>query len=403
MDTHLSPKAGSALGATLLIAGCCIGAGMLGLPVMSGIAGFKPSVAMCVLGWLFMTTTALLILEINSWFSDEISIISMAGRTLGNGGKIAGWACFLFLFYALGVAYVAGSGELISAFVQEIASTAIPSWAGSLAVCLLFGIFVYMGTAAVDWFNRFLMAGLILSYVVIVALGAPHVNREYLHYQNWSFAPLILPVMIISFGFHNLVPSLSIYLKGDVNRLRTAIICGSAIPLFVYLIWEWMILGLVPLAGSNGFLEAADKGGMATEVLKNAVGIPWIPEIVGYFAFFAILTSFLGNSLSFVDFLADGLHVKKTHMGKFWLCLLVIVPPFALALAYPRIFLTALNYAGAFGAMILFGVMPALMVWAGRYRKKIEGRRLVPGGRAVLALVILFALWVMVVELIEVI
>lgn len=402
MDTvpASATKSGSLFGAILLITGCCIGAGMLGLPVISAVAGFKPSLLMFFLSWVFMTTTALLLLEVNLWFSDEVSIISMAGRTLGVAGKIVGWMCFIFLFYALGVAYIAGSGELIAMFIEEMTGLATPQWLGSLIISFIFGAFVYSGTFAVDLCNRVMMAGLVITYILLVVLGTPHVEVKNLQFQNWSAAALVLPVMIISFGFHNLIPSLTTYLKGDVRRLRLAILGGSCLALVVYLVWEWLILGLVP-TGNEGFERVVDEGNMATEILEKAVGALWVVNVAQYFAFFAIVTSFLGNSLSFVDFLSDGLKIKKDAVGKFWLCLMVIVPPFLLALAYPRIFLAALNYAGAFGAVILFGILPALMVWAGRYHKGFGTRRLVPGGKFVLFGIIAFAVWIMSMQLIN--
>jgi tyrosine-specific transport protein len=246
------------------------------------------------------------------------------------------------------------------------------------------------------------MFGLVASYLLLVAFGAPHVNKEYLLHSDWSFAVMVLPIMIISFGFHNMVPSLTTYLEGDARRLRLAIIAGSVIPLCIYLAWEWLMLGLVPLEGPGGFLELIDNGGMATELLRKAIGSSWVVEIAQYFAFFAILTSFLGNSLSFVDFLADGLKVKKDRRGKFVLCLLVIAPPFAMALAYPGIFLAALTYAGAFGAVILFGILPALMVWSGRYRCHLQGAKMVPGGKISLVLIIFFAIAVIALQLYDI-
>ena len=398
MDLVQTQRSGSLLGAILLIAGCCIGAGMLGLPVISAVAGFKPSLLMFLLGWLFMTATALLLLEVNLWFTHEVSLISMAGRTLGIAGKMVSWACFLFLFYALGVAYISGSGELMADMILQTTGIAIPQWMGSVMTCLVFGIFIYLGTFAVDLFNRTLMGGLILSYIFLVLLGAPHVDTKNLIYQNWSEATLLLPLMIISFGFHNLVPTLTTYLHGDVKRLRIAIVGGSALALVVYLIWVWLIMGLVPF-GHEGFSEVIDQGKMATEILKNAAGISWVVDLAQYFALFAILTSFLGNSLSFVDFLADGLKIKKDVLGKLYLSLLTIIPSLVLALIYPNMFLIALNYAGAFGAVILFGILPALMVWAGRYRKGFGTKALVPGGKATLIVIITFALWIMFTQL----
>lgn len=399
MKTQSKSQAGSVPGAILLIAGCCIGAGMLGLPVLSALSGFEPSLFMFLLSWLFMTSTALILLEVNLWFEDEVSIISMAERTLGTTGKVIGWACFVFLFYALGVAYIAGSGELISELGNELLGINIPQWVGSLAMSFFFGIFVYLGTKAVDLFNRFLMAGLILSYILLVVFGAPHVNLEYLKHKDWSLAVFVLPVMLISFGFHNLIPSLTTYLQRDAKRLRAAVICGSALPLLVYLIWEWLILGLVPIDGEGGFRQILDQGELATQALKAAAGSLWVVDIAQYFAFFAILTSFLGNSLSFVDFLADGLKVQKDAKGKLLLCLLVIVPPFILALMYPHIFLMALNYAGAFGAVILFGILPALMVWSGRYYKKFGQEPQLAGGKFALTLILLFAFAVICLQL----
>jgi tyrosine-specific transport protein len=263
-----------------------------------------------------------------------------------------------------------------------------------------------MGTHLVDLCNRTMMIGLVASYVVLVAIGASHVEPEYLKHVDWNVALAIAPFMIISFGFHNLIPSLTTYLNYDVKRLKKSIILGSLLPLAIYLVWEGLILGLVPIKGPGGFIEVIENEGIVTEVLKNAVGNSkemnvWILLSAQVFALFAILTSFLGNSLSFVDFLADGFKVQKSHFNKLWLCLLVIAPPFAMALIYPRIFLTALNYAGAYGAVILFGILPACMVWSKRYSEGGNASTIVPGGKMVLALVVIFAFAVMGLHLFE--
>lgn len=400
METAKKTPPGSVLGGTLLIAGCCIGAGMLGLPVLSALAGFQPSVVILLLSWFFMLTTGLLFLEVTLWFKDEVNIVTMADRTLGFIGKATAWIVFLYLFYCLMVAYIAGSGSLFADFAQEIAGIALPSWVGSIICTILLGIFLYFGTKTADLLNRFLMLGLIGSYVALVILGAPHVSLEFLKHDDWSKALFVLPVMIVSFGFHNLVPSLATYLNHDVPRLRRTIILGSVIPLLVYLAWQALILGLIPVEGEGGFREALDKGQMATQALKNAVGIPSVVDLAQYFAFFAIVTSFVGVALSFIDFLADGLHIKKNAFGKLLLCLLVLSPPLVFAIVYPNIFLEALNYAGGIGAVILFGVLPAAMVWSGRYYKGLGQTVLVPGGKTVLVIVMTFSLVVVVLQLI---
>lgn len=399
MDQQIQSSKGSTLGAILLIAGCCIGAGMLGLPVLSAQAGFYPSVIMFFASWLFMLCTGLLLLEANLWFSKDINVVTLAGHTLGRTGKAVGWIVFLFLFYSLMVAYVTGSGELFTDFFEALFGVALPHWVGGLAMIALFGIMIYLGTDAVDQFNRLLMMGLILTYILLVFMGNSHINSHLLQHRDWSAVFFVIPAMIISFGFHNLVPSLTNYLGREGPRLRRVLIIGSFIPLLIYVIWQRLILGIVPLEGKDSLQAAWDEGQMATHALKAAVGVSWIVDIAQFFAFFAIVTSFLGVAWSFVDFLADGLHIPKNRLGKAILCAMALLPPYVFSLTHPKVFLMALNYAGGFGAVIIFGILPALMVWSGRYRKGLKGQHLVPGGKPMLILIVLCSLTVIALQL----
>jgi tyrosine-specific transport protein len=276
----------------------------------------------------------------------------------------------------------------------------LASWAGSLACVVIFGVLICSGTTGVDYFNRLLMTGLIISYLGLVGLGFEHVNPAYLKHVDWSQAIYVIPPMIISFGFHNLIPSVTYYLGSDQpNRLMQAIYLGSAIPLVIYLLWEYIILGLIPVEGEVGFRQALANGDMATQALRGAVGSAWVVTLAEYFGFFAIVTSLLSVALSFVDFLADGLKIERNLRGRIVLCLLTLVPPYVVGVSYPTIFLTALNYAGAFGAVILFGIIPAVMVWKGRYHYQWKAKRLVPGGRLVLSIIIAFASAVVLLQL----
>ena len=387
-----SHKSGSLLGGILLIAGCCIGAGMLGLPVLSAPAGFKPSVASFIVCWLFMLSTGLLVLEAHLFVGKDSNIVSMAEHTLGTLGKWIGWSVFLFLFYSLMVAYLTAGGSLLADFSQEAFNLPLHANIGSLIFSLLFGIVIYRGTFAVDRLNRLLMFGLILSYIFLVVIGIPHTDNALLQRADWSKIGLVVPVAILSFGFHNIVPSMTTYLNGNVKALKWTFAIGSAIPLITYLVWEGLILGIVPL---KEFSQASEQGEIATQALKNAVGASWVTDVAQAFAFFAIITSLLGVALSFVDFLADGLKIQKTRSGKVFLIGLVLLPPLIFAFFYPTLFLIALNYAGGFGAVVLFGILPALMVWRGRYYMHSSIDPMVPGGKPILILIILFAVWVM--------
>lgn len=387
------------LGAVLLVSGCCIGAGMLGLPLVTIHAGFWPSLFAFVISWLFMSATGLLLLEANLGFGQGVHLMTLAEKTLGFKAKIIVAVLFAFLFYCLMVAYVAGGGALISDILNRYLGVAVNANVGGIILVVLFGFVVYLGSSGVDLVNRLFMVGLALAYGGLIILGVPHIKGSSLLVGSWKYALPAIPTTIISFGYHNLIPSLTDYLKGNVRHLRTAILVGSAIPLIVYIVWNSVILGLLPVERGVMFEEVND-GAMVTSILQEAIGDSYIVELLEAFAFFALITSFLAVALSFVDFLADGLAIKKSYWGSLFLVSIVLLPSLLCSLIFPGIFLTALNYAGAFGAVLLFGVFPIAMVWKGRYRTKQLTNPQLFGGKISLIILGVFAMSVFFMQLI---
>lgn len=384
------------LGAILLIAGCCIGAGMLGLPLLTATSGFFPTVIAFLISWLFMLSTALLLLEVNLWFGRGVNLMSLAQLTLGKRAKWFVAFLFSFLFYCLMVAYLSGGGALVAEFFALL-ELKMSSFQGSLGLTLLFGLVVYWGASQVDFVNRGLMGGLLLSYLGLVALGFTKIEMGNLSYRSWGAVLPALPAMIISFGFHNLIPSLTEYLEGNVKALRMAVIFGSGIPLLFYLVWDFVILGLLPRG--EAIQGAIEGGAMVPALLKEELGGSYVFALTESFAFFALITSLIAVALSFVDFLADGFKMQKKGFTSLFLVGLVFLPPLFFAYIYPAIFLSALSYAGAFGAVTLFGFIPVAMVWKGRYWENRQENHLLPGGKGILIALTAFALFVFFLQL----
>lgn len=70
---------------------------------------------------------------------------------------------------------------------------------------------------------------------------------------------------------------------------------------------------------------------------------------------------------------------------------LTLIPPLILALSFPGIFFNALEFAGVFGVLILFGILPPAMTWESRYsatRSEVPSlvSPILPGGRITLIL-----------------
>lgn len=385
---------GGVFGGMLLIAGSCIGAGMLGLPIMTGLSGFYPSLIAFFCVWAFMTLTGLLLVETNGWFKTKVNFITMVGHSLGKPGKIACWLLYLFLFYSLLLAYMAGIGSLISKILGEYFHVAFPDWGGTLFFVVLFGWVIYMGTRPVDLWNRLLMLGKIIAFLSLVFLGARQVQPTLLERSAPEYALFAIPIMVISFGFHNMIPSLTSYLKGNIPKMRLTIILGGLLALVIYLLWQIIVLGIVPFGGESGILESYKEGAEASQALIGYLGSSWVSYFATALAFFAILTSFLAQALSLSHFWADGLKVSYKKHEEGWLVLLTLLPPLFLSILFPNIFLEALGFAGGICAVILFGILPVLMVWKGRYKKKIEAEYRVFGGKVLLVLLFMGALFV---------
>ncbi len=395
----MNEKRGSVLGGMLLIAGSCIGAGMLGLPIVTGLSGFFPSLAMFFFAWLFMTATALLLVEANGWFSRNVNLLTMTNHALGKWGKGICWITYLFLFYALLVAYISGIGSLCETFFQVSLHTALPSWVGSLVFVILFGWFVYLGTRKVDLFNRGLMIGKIGCFILLVLVGVFYIKPRLLLRMDPVYTASALPLLVIAFGFHNMIPSLTSYLKGDLKRVRITILGGSLLAFVIYVIWEILVLGIVPVGGVHGLVESLKNDREASQSIAAIIGSPSVRLFSQGLAFFAILTSFLAQALSLVHFLADGLKINYKKQESLGLCILALLPPLILSIIYPQLFFKALNFAGGICAVILFGILPAAMVWIGRYRKASSGSYQMPGGKPALIFIFTFAVFILFVQI----
>lgn len=369
------------LSGTLLIAGTAIGAGMLGIPLITAKAGFIPAMGITIAVWLFMLATGFLYLETTLWMHEGANMLSMAKRFLGNWGKVLTGVVYLFLYYCLMVAYYAAGAPLVHS-----------SPLGYIVFGLIFGTIVVFGIKLVDRINYILMMAMFLSYFALVGMGIPAISHERFFTQNWSQVFFAAPILFSAFGYHNVIPSLTTYFNRDVKVLRRSLLWGTLISCVIYLIWQWLIIGVVPQSAID---KALQLGQPATAALQALTGAFWIVTLGQFFAFFAIVTSMLGVAFSLVDFLADGLKIEAKKLStRSWLTAIVFLPPLVLSLLDPSIFVTAIGFAGGFGEAFLNGLLPVALVWVGRYKMKLGNPQL-GGNKGILLLLFVLGLAVM--------
>lgn len=384
---------GHVVGGTLLIAGTTIGVGMLALPVATGGGGFIPSMATYFICWVFMLCTGLLLVEASLWMPKDTGFISMAEKILGPVGRILFWVLYLFLFLTVMIAHSVGGGAVL----LDITGWNLPTWASVVLYSSVLAPIIYLGTHTVDRINMFLISGVVICYFAFLSVSLGHVNPELLAYANWSKAFVALPILFTAFTYQVIIPTLMTYMERSVKKVRLAIIFGSTIPLVIYLVWELAILGIIPV---EQLMEAQSQGQNAIGPLRELV--PSVFRIGKYFAFFAMTTSFVPLALSFFDFLADGLKWEKKGLKRAALTTLVFGVPMIIAIAYPTIFLVALGYAGGISCAFLFGLMPPVLVWFGRYINRYSHQHhQLPGGKLTLMLLMGFALFILGAEIYE--
>lgn len=369
----------------MLVAGTCIGAGMLALPLVTGHAGFWPAMAINSLSWLFMLLTGLLFLEATLWMPDGSNVLSMASRFFGTPGRIICGIAFLFLYCCLMVAYLAAGAPLLNSFLEKTFSTSFSHHQATLLYAALFAGIVFLGTAVIDRVNSILMGGLIITYFLMLGAGVDQVDKVLLERQTWLASLFALPTLFSAYGYHNIIPSLVPYVKRNEKVLRWGIFFGTLLPLLSYALWQWLVIGSIP---EDRLIAAAAEGAPVSSLFAGLESL-WVARFALFFSFFAIVTSLLGVSMSMVDFLGDGLKITdRTGFKRLLLTVPVFGVPSLFALQNPHVFLDAVAYAGGFGEAILNGLFPILMVWKGRYVLNLSSSYRLPGGKWTLAVLL---------------
>lgn len=390
---------GSMVQSISLIAGTTVGAGILALPAATLPTGVVPSTLVLVGAWVYMVASGLLIAEVNlnairRLGRPSLGLLSLAEHTLGTAGARVAGLLYVFLHYALLVAYIARGGEILASALENFPGLPV-DWLLSLGAVLfatLFGGLIYFGSERfVGQLNSIFVAIAIAAFGGLLVVVALEVEPSQLWFQDWRTASAAIPAIFVALVYHNVIPVITQRLEGNARKVRQAITLGSAIPLVMFLAWNAAILGST---APEVWQQASAMTFDPLEQLRHSHTNQWLGAAVSLFSEFAIATSFVGFTYGLLNFFGDALRISyrdRSHQ-RWWLFLLVLVPPACFSLLNPGIFLKAIDYAGAFGISLLFGIIPAMMAWKQRYHHPprlsgIPNQQLVPGGKATLVAV----------------
>lgn len=370
-------KQPSLLGGAMIIAGGTIGAGMLANPISTAGVWFLGSLLILIYTWFCMMSSGLMLLEANLHYPTGSSFDTIVKDLLGKGWNILNGLSLAFVLYILTYAYITSGGGITEGFLNQLLSSEqsaveIGRSSGSLIFTFVLAVFVWFSTKAVDRFSTILIGGMVISFFLSVSGLISSANADVLlnsatsqDTQYLPYALVALPVCLVSFGFHQNVPSLVKYYNRDAGKVSKSVFVGTFIALIIYILWQLAIQGNLPRAE---FVPVIEKGGDIAALLaalSKYIQTDYIALALKFFAYMAIASSFLGVTLGLFDYIADLCGFDDSKAGRTKTALVTFLPPLLLSLQFPYGFVIAIGYAGL-AATIWAAIVPALLAKASR-------------------------------------
>ena len=340
------------MGSVLLVAGTCIGAGMIALPMMLAQLGLIPSIILMLLMWGFSYYTALIGLELNLRAGKGLTLGQLGRHFSGPIAESVGVLSIKLLSYALLAVYIYGSASILQKLlVTSTSSVSIATWYAAGAILLLL-----LPIKLLDYVNRFLFIGLLIIVAILVVglvstmtFGElPLIAENYNHISVWK---TIIPAIFTSFGFQIIFHTLTNYCHKDVKVLKKAFLWGSLIPAIVYIVWTSSILSVVhhknPDFYQQMLLGKADVGDLIRE-LSNIAKWQSVQLLVWWISLLAIVTSVLGVGVGLCDSVKSMLSnsISNTFIRNVISSVVTILPAYIVAVLVPNAFIAVLGFAG---------------------------------------------------------
>ena len=358
------------LGGAMIVAGTSIGAGMFSLPMISGGVWFFPAALLLCLTAYCLYSSGLYLSEVTFKHPKGYNYTSLAKSTLGTYGQIAAILSVSLVCYTLIYSYISGGASVISYTAETLGFATISAPVASTIFVVFLGSIVYLGSYAVDRLLTVMIGGMLFTFGLSWIDLTQNFSLDKLSFidlssNNMSYFGSILPIFVVSFGFHASVPSLAKHFDYNSTCVIRSIRYGILFTLFIYLSWMLSVFGSLHV---SDIAQAMIAGGNIDDLLRALNGSrisDYLEGLLQTFANLALSSSFLGVALGLFDFISDLFKVKETHQGRIKVLLFVLIPPLLLSILFPYGFLKAIGYA-ALVATIFLVILPCMMAKSAR-------------------------------------
>jgi tryptophan-specific transport protein len=396
LNAEQSTKTPATLGGIMIIAGTSIGAGMFSLPVSSAGIWFGWTVALLGLVAFCLYSSGLYLCEVALKMPLGAHYTSMAQKTIGRKGYVLALLSVGFVSYILTYAYISGGSSVIQ---NTFPKAELTGGEASAAFAVVLGLTVFLVSHFVDKITTMMLGGMVFTFFSTFAGLSHDVTAQKLFPElaiadNYIYIGTVLPILVLSFGFHTAVPSLMMHFKQKHHQVIHSIRYGTLITAAVYITWITVVFGL---SNQNQIAAVISQGGNIGNIvnlLQSASTSANIELFLHIFSNLAIASSFLGVSLGLFDFVKDLLKWQGGVVNRLKTAAVTFLPPSLLAIAYPDGFLSAISYAGLIATFFLI-ILPCWMAINSRQKLTHEqGQYRVSGGLLRLYAILFFGCFV---------
>jgi len=342
-------KTTSTTNAIFIITGMTIGAGVLGVPYVVAQVGLKVGLSYIVVLGIVMLFLNMMIGEVAVRTKEPMHIPGFAGKYIGTWAKELLSIIIIFSSCGALLAYVVGEGRTLSAIFGGD-----PIW-WSVFFWSIASALVWRGLETAKIFEK------VASIVVITLISGLSIYIiKYFNLGNWSFtntAKFFLPYGVILFALHG-APAIAeahALLPGDPVKFKRAVFFGSLIPIIVYVLFAFAVVGVTGLQTT----EVATIG--LGKVLGSGVLL-----VGNLFAALAMFTGFVGLGIALKQTL-----IWDQKMKPISALFVVISIPLTLLLLGLNSFISVLDLIGGLFISIE-AIMMIIIYWLAKKKGDLD-------------------------------
>lgn len=224
--------------ATFTLVGFIVGAGVLSLPYVIAKSGFIIGITEIILIGIATLTLNLYLGEVVLKTKGIHQLTGYAKIYLGSIGRTVMSLCMISGMYGALIAYLIKESEFLSLLFN------LPRFPALIIFFTIMSIIVYSNLKFIEE-SEFVMVSLLLIILTIMfILSFPSINLNSLSTINLSKIHLPYGVILFAFLGFAAIPELREELGRDKKLLKKAIIVGSSIPIFIYILFVLTVISI---------------------------------------------------------------------------------------------------------------------------------------------------------------